>query len=82
MEQRFKTNIRKHSFAVRVAKIWNKLPENITNTPFLNTSKSRLDRFMENEIYTTQISEQNFHLNPEAEESENSHTSSSQIQRF
>jgi hypothetical protein len=34
------------------------------------------------EIYTTQISEQNFHLNPEAEESENSHTSSSQIQRF
>ena len=40
-------------FAVRVAKIWNKLPENITNTPFLNTFKSRLDRFMENEdIYS------------------------------
>ena len=49
MEQRFKTNIRKHSFAVRVAKMWNKLPENITNTPFLNTFKSRFDRFMENE---------------------------------
>jgi hypothetical protein len=49
MEQRFKTNIRKHSFAVRVAKIWHKLPENITNTPFINTFKSRLDRFMENE---------------------------------
>ena len=49
MEQRFKTNIRKHSFAVRVAKIWNKLPENITNAPSLNTLKSRLDRFMENE---------------------------------
>jgi hypothetical protein len=49
MEQRFKTNIRKHSFAVRVAKICNKLPENITNTPFLNTFKTRLDRFMENE---------------------------------
>ena len=49
MEQRFKTNIRKHSFAVRVAKIWHKLPENITNTPFLNTFKCRLDKFMENE---------------------------------
>jgi hypothetical protein len=49
MEQRFKTNIRKHSFAVRVAKIWNKLPENKTNTPFINTFQSRLDRFMENE---------------------------------
>lgn len=48
-EQRFKSNLRKHAFSVRTPKIWNKLPDNITNAPSLNAFKSRLDKLMESE---------------------------------
>ena len=44
IHQRFNTNIRKHSFSVRVSKAWNKLPDSIINAPSINTFKNRLDK--------------------------------------
>jgi len=33
LHQRFNTAVRKNSYSVRIAKYWNKLPDNITNAP-------------------------------------------------
>ena len=42
---RANTNIRKNSFSIyRIAKYWNKLPENIVNAPSINWFKNRLDK--------------------------------------
>ena len=34
---RANTNIRQNSFSIRIAKYWNKLPENIVNAPSINS---------------------------------------------
>jgi hypothetical protein len=43
---RANTNIRKNSFSIRIAKYWNKLPENIVNAPSINSFKTRLDKHL------------------------------------
>jgi hypothetical protein len=46
---RTNTNIRKNSFNIRIAKYWNKLPENIVNAPSINSFKNRLDKHWKDE---------------------------------
>ena len=43
--QRATNNLRKYSFAPRVAGIWNCLPENVVSAPSVNSFKNRLDKF-------------------------------------
>lgn len=43
--QRARLDLRKHNFSIRVAKIWNSLPENVINANSLNSFKNRLDKF-------------------------------------
>ena len=56
VQQRFKTSLRKNSFAVRVATVWNKLPDQVINAPsktaYINTGKVR--------SYTIQTTELKF----------------------
>ena len=47
--QQCDTNIRKHSFLIRTAKIWNQLPNEIVNAKSVNTFKNRLDRYWRNQ---------------------------------
>ena len=47
--QQCTTNQRKHSFAVRVAKIWNNLPHEVVNAKSVNAFKNKLDRFWKNQ---------------------------------
>jgi hypothetical protein len=47
---RANTNIRKNYFSIyRIAKYWNKLPENIVNAPSINSFKNRLDKHWKDE---------------------------------
>jgi hypothetical protein len=46
---RANTNIRKNPFSIRIAKYWNKLPENIVNAPSINSFKNRLDKHWKDE---------------------------------
>ena len=41
--------VRKYSFGVRIVNIWNNLPENVVNSPNVNTFKNRLDKHLENQ---------------------------------
>ena len=41
--------VRKNSFGVRIVNIWNNLPENVVNSPNVNTFKNRLDKHWENQ---------------------------------
>ena len=42
----------KNSFSIRIAKYWNKLPENIVNAPSINSFKNRLDtHWKDEELY-------------------------------
>ena len=41
--QRATCNIRKYSFAPRIATLWQSLPKETTNAPSINSSKKRLD---------------------------------------
>ena len=43
-EGRFRLDIRKKSFTVRVVRHWNRLPSDVVDTPSLETSKVRLDQ--------------------------------------
>ena len=45
-QERANNNIRQHSFVIRNVPVWNNLPENIVNTPTLNSFKSRLDQYL------------------------------------
>lgn len=47
--QRARTELRKNSFAIRVAKTWNQLPESVVTAPTTNTFKNRLDKFWKNQ---------------------------------
>ena len=38
-------NLKRYSFAPRVAGIWNCLPENVVSAPSVNSFKNRLDKF-------------------------------------
>ena len=42
VQQRFKTSLRKNSFAMRVAKVWNKLPDQVIHAASTNAFKNRL----------------------------------------
>ena len=47
-----KSELRKNSFSVRSAKLWNNLPEKVVNAPSDNAFKSRLDKhWSEQEVY-------------------------------
>ena len=41
--------VRKNSFGVRMVNIWNNLPENVVNSPNVNTFKNRLDKHWDNQ---------------------------------
>jgi hypothetical protein len=47
--QRAKYEMRKPSFAIRVVKSWNSLPEEIVSAPTTNTFKTRLDKYWSNQ---------------------------------
>ena len=39
-----KTTVRRHSFRIRAAKVWNDLPESVVQAPSMNAFKNRLDK--------------------------------------
>ena len=45
VKPRFKTDIRKNSFSVRVVDDWNILPNSVKSAPTLNSFKSKYDRW-------------------------------------
>ena len=47
--QRARTQLRKYSFAMKVVKYWNSLPEKIVTSKTLNTFKNRLDKYWEDQ---------------------------------
>ncbi|KFM07142.1 hypothetical protein AS27_08235, partial [Aptenodytes forsteri] len=47
---RFRLDIRKKFFTLRVVKHWNKLPSEVVDAPSLETFKVRLDRALSNLI--------------------------------
>ena len=47
---RFRLDIRKKFFTMRVVKHWNGLPRQVVEAPSLETSKTRLDRALSNLI--------------------------------
>ena len=49
VQQRFKTSLKKNSFVVRVAKVLNKLPDQVIHPASTNAFKNRLDKYWENE---------------------------------
>ena len=49
-EGRFRLDIRKKFFAMRVVKHWNGLPGEVVEAPSLETFKTRLDRALSNLI--------------------------------
>ncbi|KAK4811235.1 hypothetical protein QYF61_022138 [Mycteria americana] len=50
-EGRFRLNIRKKCFTMRVVKHWNRLPREVVDAPSLETFKARLDGALSNLIY-------------------------------
>ena len=49
-EGRFRLDIRKKSFTVRVVRHWNRLPRDVVDAPSLETFKARLDQALSNLI--------------------------------
>ena len=47
--QRAKTELRKNSFAIRISKTWNNLPETVVTAPSVNAFKNRLDKHWKNQ---------------------------------
>ena len=45
-EGRFRLDIRKKSFTVRVMRHWNRLPSDVDDVPSLETFKARLDKVL------------------------------------
>ena len=46
---RARTEIRKNSFALRIVKTWNCLPDSVITAPTTNTFKNRLDKYWANQ---------------------------------
>ena len=44
-KQRFRLQIRRHSFPIKVVNLWSSLPKHVVLVPTLNTFKNRLDRY-------------------------------------
>ena len=42
-----KLNIRRHSFPVRITKVWNELPDSVVNAPNVNTFKKQVGQTLE-----------------------------------
>jgi len=49
-EDRFKLDIRKKSFTVRVLRHWNRVPKDVVDPPSLETFKTRRDQALGNLI--------------------------------
>ena len=47
--QRSLKPVRQNAFGIRIVKIWNSLPEQVVNSPNVNTFKSRLDKHWEDQ---------------------------------
>ena len=50
-EGRFRLDIRKKFFTMRVARHWNRLPSKVVNAPSLEVFKARLDGALSNLVY-------------------------------
>ena len=46
-KMRARTERRRNTFKIRVADLWNSLPETVASAPSLDTFKNRFDRLME-----------------------------------
>ena len=51
VKEKFKKEVRKNYFKLRVADQWNNLPENVVNAENVNTFKARLDRLWKDVMY-------------------------------
>ena len=47
-KERFKLDVRKNFFTVRVADVWNRLPTHVKNASNVNMFKSRIDIYLKN----------------------------------
>ena len=47
--QRAKLNLRKNIFPIRITEPWNSLPDTVVTAKFLNSFKTRLDKFWYNQ---------------------------------
>ena len=45
VQQRANTELRRNLFSIRVAKVWNRIPQKIVMAPSLNSFKNRLDKY-------------------------------------
>ena len=50
-EGKFRLDIRKISFTVRVVRHWNRLPSDVVNAPSLESFKARLDGALSSLVY-------------------------------
>jgi len=50
-EGRFRLNLRKKSFTMRVVRHWNRLPREVVDAPSLELFKARLDGALRNLVY-------------------------------
>ena len=47
--QRPTSVLRKSTFSIRIAKLWNSLPEEVVNAPSTDSFKNRIDKFLEDQ---------------------------------